>query len=962
MRASFALDMSAPQLSPPPANQGRSRRDERRPRRSSGSGTLAHGLLERDSELERIAAAIASPGGVMVVEGEPGIGKTALLAAGVELGRDAGARVLCARGGVLEHDFGHGVARQLFEETLRGASPARRGRWLEGAAALAAPVLGVGADDDGGLVDDPAFAAQHGLYWLAANLASERSVVLVVDDLQWADLASLRWLVYLARRLEGIPVLVLGAWRTSEPDAPAELLDALGGERLVPAPLSVPATAALVADRLGRPCDDQTARACHAGTHGNPLLVSELADALGADITLPVDPERVTELGGVAVARHVRGRLAGLPAAARDVAAAAAVLQTGFAPRQLAALVELPAAEVREACDRLVVMRILTAGQTLDFVHPLVRAAVYDMLTPARRAALHRRAADLLHGEGVADRAAVHLLAAERGGDAAVVERLAVAADHALAHGAVDEAVSLLRRALEEPPPVQARPGVLIRLAQAEDLAGDEAALDHAGGALALAGDADQHEAAALLLAKLLTMAGRQDESLALLAAAADALREDAPEHALRLDVQHASGSLMLAGAPPELPRRTASLLERVAPDSLDAHTLRAELASLGARTASMPASAVAQAAIDALSDGRLVADHSVPLGFYWAVSTLAHCDRLDECARWVDRRWAVMARIGATGEQGILAAQRARIALGRGELAAVVEEARFALDGNQTRGYRFFVAPAVGLQVAAHVERGELDDALDMLAAHGIAQGTTWLWHYVIPGRVALALARNDLEGARRQIADAPAERTRMPLYMAPCEVAVALACGERTEALRRAEAMLAAAKHFGAPGGLGIARRLIGLTTGGREGIGHLRAAVEQLEQSPRRLELARALVDLGAALRRQGHRADAREPLRRGMDLAHRCGATPLRARAEEELRATGARPRRLVLSGVESLTPSELRVARLAADGRSNREIAQTLFVTTATVETHMGRVFQKLDLGSRDQLAAALECG
>jgi len=918
-----------------------------------------HGLLERELELGRIGAAVAGPGGVVVVEGEAGIGKTALLEAGIALGRDAGARVLCARGGVLEHGFGHGVARQLFEETLRSSSPAERGRWLEGAAALAAPVLGVGAADGGGLVDDPAFAAQHGLYWLAANLASERPLLLAVDDLQWADLASLRWLVYTARRLEGMPVLLLAAWRTGEPDAPEDLLDALGGERLVPAPLSVPATGALVANRLGGRCDDQTARACHAGTHGNPLLVSELAAALDADITLPVDPQHVTDLGRVAVARHVRARLAGLSPAAREAAAAAAVLQAGFAPRQLAALVNLPVTVVSEACDRLVVMRIFTAGQAQEFVHPLVRAAVYDMLTPARRAALHRRAADLLHGEGRADQAAVHLLAAERGGDADVVERLAVAADHALEHGAVEEAVTLLRRALEEPPPAEARHGVLMQLAQAESRVGDEAALDHAAGALVLAGDAGEHEAAALLLAKLLTMQDRQEESIAVLAAAADALRDDAPEHALRLDVEHMSWSLMLPRTPLTLGRRAASLLEQVAPDSLAAYELRASLARLGSRTGTMPASAAAEAALGVLSDGRLAAEHSMSIGFYWAVCTLAQCDRLEECSYWVDRRWQLMVRIGAGGEQSLLAVMRAHVARGRGDLAAVVEEARFALQADRAAGYRFLVPAVVAPLVGALVELGELDAALSVLSEQGIGEGTTWLWHEVIPARVALALQRGDLEGAQRQIRDAPPERTLLPLYMAPSEVAVALAGGDRAEALARAQAMLVAAERFGTQAGLGTARRLVGLATGGSEGIRHLRAAVEQLERSPRRLELARALVDLGAALRREGQRSDAREPLRRGMDLAHRCGATPLRTRAEEELRATGARPRRLVLSGVESLTPSELRVARLAAAGRSNREIAQTLFVTTATVETHMGRVFQKLDLTSRDQLRDAL---
>jgi len=134
---------------------------------SAMGGTRA--LLERGEELARIAAAIADPGRVLVVEGEAGLGKSAVLDAGADLARAAGARVFIARGGLLERDFGYGVARQLFERPLRAAGVARRRRWLSGAAGLAAPVLGLEAACDAGAMEDPAFAAQHGLYWLASN-------------------------------------------------------------------------------------------------------------------------------------------------------------------------------------------------------------------------------------------------------------------------------------------------------------------------------------------------------------------------------------------------------------------------------------------------------------------------------------------------------------------------------------------------------------------------------------------------------------------------------------------------------------------------------------------------------------------------------------------------------------------------------------------------------------------------
>lgn len=915
-------------------------------------------MLERGAELSQIAAAVAGGSGVLIVEGEAGIGKSALLAAGVELARAHGSTVFSARGGVLERDFGYGVVRQLFEAPLARTTAVERRRWLSGAAGLAAAALGLGAANSAVDVEDAAFAAQHGLYWLVVNVASETLLVLVIDDLQWCDLASLRWLVYLARRLEGVSVVMLGAWRAGEDEVPMGLLGTLDGERLAPSPLSVAGAGELLASRLGRACDPLTARACHGATGGNPLLLTELAHSLD-EASLPLDTERVVKLGGRAVARHVSARTALLPEAARRVAAAAAVFGSEIVPRQLTVLTGLSPDLVRDACDRLVSARLLTGQDRFAFVHPLVREAIYDALRPARRAWLHRRAADLLDSEGLPDRAAVQLLAAEQTGDGEVVGRLAAAAERALGRGAAEEAVVLLRRALEEPPPPEARYQVLIRLADAErHAATGQAAIDHARAALELAEDPDEHEAAALLLANTLATADRAGEGVEVLVAAAGVLRGCAPEHAQRLDVEELSFSVLLPRPPPDLGRRMAALVTAVKPGSLAEQKLHAQLALLDATVGTRPAHEAAELALAALRDGRLLAERVAP-DFFWAMLTLANCERLDDCDEWLRRREELARRTGFRTDLLTLALQRARNARVRGDLVAVVDEARFALQ--EQASYRAtFVFPVAAAQlVFALVERDELDEAEAVLCRNRVAEGNRGTWFELIPERVGLALARGDLARARAQLAAAPPERALLPLQMAPCEVAVALAVGEREVALERARAMLAVAEFFGVPGRLGIARRLVGLATGGEEGIVQLRGAVEALEQSPRRLELARALVDLGAALRRQGRRAAARDPLRRGLDLAQRCGATVLSERAGEELRATGARPRRLVLSGVESLTPSELRVARLAAEGRTNREIAQALFVTGATVETHMGHVFQKLDVKSRDQLAAAL---
>jgi DNA-binding CsgD family transcriptional regulator len=172
-------------------------------------------------------------------------------------------------------------------------------------------------------------------------------------------------------------------------------------------------------------------------------------------------------------------------------------------------------------------------------------------------------------------------------------------------------------------------------------------------------------------------------------------------------------------------------------------------------------------------------------------------------------------------------------------------------------------------------------------------------------------------------------------------------------------AEEDLELARTWGAPRALGAALRVAGLMEGAGRGVALLEEAVEVLRASPARLEHAKARTELGAALRRLNRRSAAREQLRRAVELATICGAAPLAARAETELLATGARPRRIALSGVASLTPSERRVAEMAAQGPTNREIAQALFVTQRTVEVHLTSIYRKLAISSRSQLAGAL---
>jgi DNA-binding CsgD family transcriptional regulator len=272
----------------------------------------------------------------------------------------------------------------------------------------------------------------------------------------------------------------------------------------------------------------------------------------------------------------------------------------------------------------------------------------------------------------------------------------------------------------------------------------------------------------------------------------------------------------------------------------------------------------------------------------------------------------------------------------------------------------------AAGILVGALVERGELE-----AAARALAPVDAWAEAPGMgPAKLRLARARQRMaQGLPKEgLADLIAVGdvcTRSSVHSPSIlpwrsEAAAAhLLLGDRDAALELAEDDLARSRAFGTPRALGVALRATGLATGGRRGEARLREAVAVLAGADARVELIRAETDLGAHLRRANRRAEAREHLRAALDAAHRAGAGTLAARAETELRATGARPRSVVLTGLDSLTPSERRVAQLAHDGMTNREIAQSLFVTARTVEGHLTHVFRKLGISTREGLAEAL---
>jgi AAA ATPase domain len=429
-------------------------------------------LLERDDALaridQRLRDAIARRGSLLLLEGPGGIGKTRLVAAAGRHGRKLGLTTLSARGSELERDFAYGLVRQLFEAPLVAAPPPERAELLAGAAGHAATLFGAAAREDiAGALLDPSFAILHGLYWLCANLARRCPLLLCIDDVHWADQASLRFLGYLGRRLEELPVAVVAAARPAGPGDGSPLLAAIAGppaEVLVLTPLSERAVAELVQRGLGGDVAPAFAAACHEVTGGVPFLVHELIRAVAEAGIEPTAAAscRVTALAPRAVSQSVVRRLSRLAAAARALAPAAAVLADADL-RLAAGLAGLDPGAAATAADELAAAGILEPGRPLRFVHPLVRAAVEADLPPGKRAGLHAAAARRLADEGAsAHRIAAHPAGHRPGRRRRVVESLLPAARTAVANGAPDSAVAYLRRALAEPPSGPLRPGLLL--------------------------------------------------------------------------------------------------------------------------------------------------------------------------------------------------------------------------------------------------------------------------------------------------------------------------------------------------------------------------------------------------------------------------------------------------------------------------------------------------------------------
>jgi DNA-binding CsgD family transcriptional regulator len=941
------------------------------------AGTGPAALLERELELEYAHAALRAVGqgvgSVLVIEGPPGIGKSRLLDDAKGRAVRLGFRVLSARATELEQGFPYGVVRQLFERLVTQASDDERHRWLAGAAALAADVLtGTPAPSPTG---DPAYAWQHGLYWLASNISSDAPLVLAVDDLQWIDRPSARALAFIARRLEGQPLGLILATRPLDPDetqVSATLVTDPATRVLRPSPLTTAAVGTLVRDRLGAEPHERFVAACLRTTGGNPFLLGELLDEAATCGLLPTAAAagELAELIPPGVAGTVLLRLSRQSPPAAALARGLSVLADGAPAGDAGRLAAVSGPELEAAMGSLVLAGILEPGGTVRFRHPIVRTAIYGDLSPAERERLHRDASRLLAERGApCGQIAAQVMHTDPTANGDVVELLREAAREALALGDAVGAAALLARALAEPPASELRTAVVLELGQAHARAGAPEALAPLSEIVGVATEPEMIVAAAIELSGMLFFAGRTDEGAAVLDRAQARLRAVAPAHPARerLEVALLGVSYTAASARIAAQSTIAGLTDPGGPATtvLEATTL----ATL-AMDELMYVRSAARAADRARRATAVGLPSELHRGEAWAIvalAVLAATDELDEALRGADEILMRARALGAAPAVATILALRAFVLIRRGELLGAQADAQASMEmATDLLGVEFVVL-AVSAAVVAGLEREETPASLRRLIDQaGIRYDTEFspssqLRHASAMVRAAAGNPEAAIEELMSCDLDHPALGALNPAVL-PWRSAAALLLaevGRNREARALAGDELSRAEAFGAPRAIAIALRADALVGPSSERLDRLRRALDLLEPVPAQLEQARVLVDIGATHRAGGQRAAARAPLLEGLTLAARCGGLALERRARAELAAIGIRPRTSRLSGIESLTASERRVAELAADGQTNREIAQTLFVTEKTIETHLGRAFRKLDVTSRRQLPDVL---
>ncbi|GAA1698276.1 LuxR family transcriptional regulator [Microbacterium sediminicola] len=920
-------------------------------------------LRERDVETRALAqvlgAARRGNGSAHVLKGPAGIGKTSLLRWLATNAASTDCLVMRARGT-------REGASHTYSAVLDLYSPAvfhSRGQMsFHGACELALTLIDTGTTPPGG-----EFAFLHGLYWLTVSLSEAQPLVLLCDDIQWCDDASLRALRHLAERSADLPVLIVGAVRAGEPlsEAAVAFVDTVTTV-VEPHELSADAVAGMLTDV---PRDAIATIAARSG--GNPFLVQELKNYLQEHpdraVASAVPPNVVTTIDQ---------RLRALDPAERNVLMALVVLgERDTSIAEIGDLVGADHSEVSRVVDQLRERALVSGHGPLAFAHPLYRDAVERAMRPHERQRLEKAAACARHVDRPIH-AASHILAAPDlcpMGEDWVVPTLVRAAEDAAGRGGFDEAERYLRRTLREPLEAPVAFTIRLHLGSVLHQKNDAQALEHLARAQALAPDDVAAGTAALARSEALFHFGDLVQAAAVAETAAAAAIEDQPGLRTALEVAALNAGSQLGLQRPHLAddaARTSGRVVDVAERALAAHIAwdRA-VRGVGPHTAVIDLArrslAVSFDQPDVLHEELYAADPSL----VYACNALSWAGDFSGAELFTTQ---AIERASARGSVlGVAYATAARAGNGvyRGDIRGAAIDVRSALDHLPQPDLMYHLL-AVGWEIEVAIEQERAEEVRDRIIAEGVDGSVPDIGaaSAMLISRARLWAELGEWDRLRADTEEVAVRSERAHYISASStpwrslSVPSLLAAGRRAYAEELVHEELTHAERFGSPRAIGVALRALATCRPDPESaIADLVRATEVLSDADAELVLAGAQIDL-ATHAGSGSVRHRQSQLRDAMERAYRCGSEREVRRAMRALRDTGARPRRPVRSGPDALTPQELQVARLASGGMGNREIAEALFVTRRTVELHLTNVYRKLHIDGRSQLESALVLG
>ncbi|MEU5693078.1 AAA family ATPase [Actinosynnema sp. NPDC020468] len=929
-------------------------------------------LVGRDAELVRLSdaltAAQALDGSLVVIGGPLGTGKSALVQSLRRIAATRGAHVLHAAASPLERRFPFGVVRQLCEPAIAGLSEEDRQAVFEGIADFLHPVFGLnGCELDTESLLPVKHALLHSVRHLLTVLGRDRPVVLLVDDLQWADDESLRCLGYLVHRLAGLRALVVVTTRDGVPDADRSIARGVtdgAGCVLRMGALSDVAVRALVRSGFGEEGGRAFLDACLAATGGNPRLVRSVVADLAESGVRPVDDN--AHAVAASRPRSLRAwflsRLRDQTPAAAAYLAAANVL--GDADVDLVArLARLAPVDAAEIARSLVAQGFLLPGGT-RFAHPSARAAV-EVATAADEAErLHLAAAVALHHAGrPAEEIAAHVLAVPSRQERWMPDVMFEASSAALARGVHAEAARYLRRALLDVPTESTQRGrLLVELAAVESAVDPSAAVRHLLEALTVLRSAADRAAAVVRLSPTCLAGGRFEVAPVVRALAAELGEPEAvtgAERELRLRVQ-ARLRYISDGDVRDLSDAVEHLRRVEHRDHLrtsGGRELLAVLLHAGALTGRVHRRELVSPALRLLraeSAESATLHTSLPI----VIGVLVLADRTKELSSWLRAAEDEARRRRDPVARSVVEAGTALVLLARGMIGQAEAVLTTSVAAAGDWWYPAVTATGLGLACAA-AQLPDLgwSERLVALCAkhvdHPVASALTQLSRGLRgaeAGQLPVALERV-LDCGRQLERAGWSNPAVLPWRSLAAELQLRLGNAEAARALVDVE--LTAAQAWGSPVAIGRALRSIGVVTPGPEGVRSIRDALDVLAQSENRWESARATVELAQRLR-ETRPEEAAELAARGRSLTAACGVAP------SPDPTSWTRSRGTPGGGVPELTPAESRVARLAAQGRTNQAIAEHLDVSSRAVEKHLTSVYRKLALSGRAELRDALE--